>query len=78
MPALKKLSRAVKEAMQADGLNIAMNNEKAAWQIIFLAHIHTIPRFKGDGHKHFQKRPYKDALEMKNIAEKIIATIATL
>ena len=75
MPALKKLSRAVKEAMQADGLNIAMNNEKAAGQIIFHAHIHIIPRFEGDGHKHFEKRPYKNEAEMKNTAKKIRATI---
>ena len=76
MPALKKLSRAVKDAVDADGLNIAMNNEPAAGQIVLHAHIHIIPRFTTDGHRHFEKRPYKDAGEMNAVAEKIRTALA--
>ena len=75
MPALKKLARAVKEAVSADGLNIAMNNEPAAGQIILHAHIHIIPRFANDGHRHFEKRPYKSDEEMNEVAEKIRARL---
>ena len=71
MPALKKLSRAVKDAVSADGLNISMNNESAAGQIVPHAHIHIIPRFSDDGHRHFEKRPYKNDEEMNAVAEKI-------
>ena len=74
-PALKKLASAVKSAVRADGLNIAMNNESAAGQIIFHAHFHLIPRFEGDGHKHFEKRPYKNNEEMESIAQKIRAVL---
>ena len=43
----KKIAVAVKEGLVADGINIAMNNEKAAGQIVFHAHIHIIPRYVG-------------------------------
>ncbi len=76
MPALKKLARAVKEAVGADGLNVAMNNEPAAGQIILHAHIHIIPRFANDGHRHFEKRPYKNEEEMNAVAEKIKKALA--
>lgn len=71
IPALKKLSHAIKDAVHADGLNVAMNIEPAAGQIIFHAHIHIIPRFSSDGHRHFEKRPYKNDEEMNAVAEKI-------
>ncbi|MBI3019825.1 MAG: HIT family protein [Parcubacteria group bacterium] len=75
IPALKKLSHAVKDAVSADGLNIAMNIEPAAGQIVFHAHIHIIPRFSNDGHRHFEKRPYKSEEEMNAVAEKIRAQL---
>jgi len=46
--AVRKIAPAVKEAMHADGVNISMNNESAAGQIVFHAHIHIIPRFDRD------------------------------
>ncbi len=70
-PLVKKLAIAVKKAVSADGVNIGMNNDPAAGQIIFHAHFHVIPRFAADGHKHWRgKRPYKDG-EMDEVAEKI-------
>lgn len=41
----QKIAIAVKNALSADGVNIIMNNESAAHQIIFHAHIHIIPRY---------------------------------
>ncbi|OJI09627.1 MAG: HIT family protein [Candidatus Vogelbacteria bacterium CG10_big_fil_rev_8_21_14_0_10_49_38] len=48
-PVLQKLAGAVKSGAQADGLNVIWNNEPAAGQIIFHAHVHLVPRFVGDG-----------------------------
>lgn len=71
MPAVKKVSKAVFEGMGAAGLNITMNNERAAGQVIFHLHIHIIPRFEGDGLKVWtRKTPYKSG-EMEQVAEKI-------
>ena len=41
----QKIAIAIKNALSADGINIIMNNESAAHQIIFHAHIHIIPRY---------------------------------
>ncbi len=43
-----KVSKALKKAFQADGLNVVNNNLKAAYQEIFHYHIHLIPRYYGD------------------------------
>ena len=67
MGPLKKLARAIKDATNADGINITMNNEPAANQIVFQAHFHIIPRFEGDNMKH---KDFHDH-EMEKIAEKI-------
>jgi len=69
-PLLKKLSGAVKEATEAEGLNIGMNNGEAAGQVIFHAHIHIMPRIKGDGHQPWKKMTYQDG-QAKEVAEKI-------
>lgn len=44
----QKVALAQREALHAEGVNIVMNNEHAANQEIFHAHIHVIPRFTGD------------------------------
>lgn len=70
MKAVKQLSISIKKATSADGINIGMNNDRAAGQIIFHAHVHVIPRFEGDGHRHWQKKKISDD-QMTDIAEKI-------
>ncbi len=42
---LPKLARAVQKATGASGLNILNNNEEAAGQTVFHAHVHLIPRY---------------------------------
>ncbi len=67
----KKISLAVKEAVNADGVNIAMNNNHAAGQVVFHSHIHVIPRFSNDGFELWHgKRKYKEN-EMAEVADKI-------
>lgn len=71
MQTVKKISKAVKTAVSADGFNITMNNEPAAGQIVFHAHVHIIPRYKTDGLKVWHRKvPYKDA-EIREVGEKI-------
>lgn len=70
MNVAKKISIAVKKATNADGINISMNNEPAAGQLVFHVHIHVIPRFKNDGYKPWGKKEYKEG-EAEVVAEKI-------
>jgi len=69
-PLLKKLSVAIIKATKAKGLNIGMNNGEIAGQAIAHAHLHIMPRIKGDGHKLWRGKPYKEG-EAKKVAEKI-------
>jgi histidine triad (HIT) family protein len=58
-PMIKKIAVAVKEGVSADGINIGMNNGQPAGQLIGHAHVHIIPRFENDGHRHWKgKKPY--------------------
>lgn len=71
MTVVKKISVVIKSSLNADGINIEMNNDPVAGQIIFHTHIHIIPRFDGDGFKHWHGvRDYND-FEMTRVQEKI-------
>ena len=48
-PVVQKLAMAIKDGVKADGLNLGMNNEPAAGQLVFHAHVHLMPRFTNDG-----------------------------
>jgi len=71
MVVAKKHSIAVKSALNADGINIEMNNDGPAGQIIFHTHLHIIPRFEGDGFTHWHgAREYNEG-EADEVALKI-------
>lgn len=42
------IARALKDALNCDGLNIVQNNGEIAGQTIHHFHLHLIPRYKGD------------------------------
>ncbi|KKU81894.1 MAG: Histidine triad (HIT) protein [Parcubacteria group bacterium GW2011_GWA1_47_8] len=67
----KKISIAVKSALGADGINIEMNNEPDAGQVILHSHLHIIPRFQGDGFTYWHgARGYNEG-EADGVAQKI-------
>ena len=67
---IQKIAKAIKKGLNPDGINIISNNEPAAGQVIFHTHTHIVPRFTGDGFKHWQGTPYKNN-ETEEVAEKI-------
>ncbi len=67
---LQKVALAVKEGVKAEGINLGMNNEKAAGQYVFHAHFHIIPRFSHDGLKHWPNGKYSSG-EADSVAESI-------
>lgn len=67
---VKKIAEIVKKIMNADGINIGMNNLPAAGQVVFHSHIHVIPRFKNDGLNHWGNKEV-DPLEMQRIANEM-------
>jgi histidine triad (HIT) family protein len=66
----KMLAIAIKKAVNADGINLIMNNDPAAGQLVFHAHLHIVPRFAQDGFRHWSGKSY-GAGEMEAVAEKI-------
>ncbi|WP_432738714.1 HIT family protein [Maridesulfovibrio sp. FT414] len=62
---------AIVKATGADGLNIIMNNNEAAGQLVFHAHLHLIPRFRDDGFKHWAQSQYDNMDEARALAQKI-------
>lgn len=74
---IQMLTVAVKKSVGCEGINIGMNNERAAGQLVPHTHIHIIPRYLNDGFAHWKgKRPYEKG-EAEKVAEKIKGTITT-
>ncbi len=73
----QKMSVALKNALSADGVNLIMNNESAAGQLVFHAHVHIIPRENEDGLVSWPHKTYTDEEEAKSFAEKIRNTLSS-
>ena len=69
---VRMLTPIIMKATGAGGVNIMMNNEPTAGQIVFHAHVHIIPRHEDDGFRHWQGRAYKEG-EMTEVGERIRA-----
>ena len=76
MKTVQKVAHALMEGLSAEGVNIVVNNERAADQLVFRLHIHVIPRFPNDGveHWHSKERPQGEAA---GIAEKLRAELGS-
>lgn len=71
----QKLSLIVREAVNADGINIHINNEVAAGQEVMHSHIHIIPRHNDDGLEHWHGK-VTDQAELEKIREKMKEELA--
>lgn len=71
----QKIAVALKDTLGADGVNITMNNEPAAGQKVFHAHMHVIPRFTGDQVFETPKHTTYDDGEIDTVAETIRAAL---
>ena len=70
MEVVRKIAPSIKEASNANGLNIMMNNEQPAGQMVFHSHVHIIPRFENDDVPAWHGKEYAEG-EMAKMAEKI-------
>lgn len=75
METVRILAPKIKEALGADGINIMMNNDEAAGQMVYHTHVHIIPRFPHDGFKHWPGTPYEEG-KAGAVAERIRAQMA--
>ncbi len=49
MHAARVVARALRAALNADGMNLFQSSERAGGQVVFHFHFHLVPRFQGDG-----------------------------
>ena len=70
-PVIKKVSLAVQKGTGAQGINVMMNNEGSAGQLVDHAHMHIIPRFPGDGFEHWRPQEGFTESDFEQKMEKI-------
>lgn len=68
--ACQRMAKALKAGLGCDGVNLGMNNEKAAGQLVPHTHFHLIPRREGDGLTHWPGGKYAPG-EEQALIEKI-------
>jgi len=71
---VRKIAISIKKSIGAEGINIVMNNESPAGQIVFHAHVHVIPRYQNDNGYNGQSLKYSEE-QADLIAQKIIANL---
>ncbi len=71
----QRVARAIRGALQPDGLNLLQANGPAAFQSVPHVHMHLIPRWKGDGKGFDWKLVAGDRAEITAAADRIRAAI---
>lgn len=70
-----KVSRAIREASNCEGLNLVQSNGRVAGQDVFHFHMHLIPRFENDDIVLKWRAKRKDRNELNQMAKEIILKI---
>jgi histidine triad (HIT) family protein len=76
MKATVRVARAIKRALQPDGMNLVQSNERAASQEIFHFHVHVIPRWYGDGLRLARPLEVRRTMAIEEAADKIRREVA--
>ncbi len=67
----KKIEARQRQVLGNQGSNIIINSDPASGQEVPHLHIHVIPRFEGDGRKHFQDHDKYEEGEMKAFGDRL-------
>jgi histidine triad (HIT) family protein len=71
---VRRVAAAIEIATEAHGINMVMNNREHAGQVVDHAHVHLVPRYKGDGLTQWPHRSYEDG-EALAVADRIRAAL---
>ena len=74
--ALQAVGKAVMQTTGAHGINLGMNVNEAAGQLVFHAHYHLIPRFNDDGLELWPQTPAEDHEQLAKLAQSMRRSIA--
>jgi histidine triad (HIT) family protein len=76
MRATVQVAKAIKRALQPDGINLVQSNERAGGQEIFHFHVHVIPRWYGDGLRLARPPEVRRTMPIKEAAARIRSEMA--
>ena len=68
---VRRIARAVKKGVSAEGVTISQHNERAAGQDIFHLHVHVIPRYEGQKLPKFEEVKEAPRERLDDVAQKI-------
>lgn len=68
----KQIATAMKDAFEADGLNLVQNNGTVAGQSVFHFHMHMIPRYEGDQAMKLWTPGETDAEKLEELKEQVV------
>lgn len=71
-----RVARAIKRALQPDGMNLVQSNGRAASQEIFHFHVHIVPRWYGDGLRLARPPEVRRTMAIEEAADKIRCQVA--
>ena len=66
-----RVARAIKRALQPDGMNLVQSNERAGGQDVFHFHIHVIPRWYDDGLRLARPPEVRRTMPIEEAADRI-------
>ncbi len=75
MTGVQRVARAVRAALEPDGIVITQFNGAPAGQTVFHLHVHIIPRWAGEEPLRHAGGSPADAAELKGLAERIAARV---
>lgn len=75
MSAVPGLARAAMKAVEAPAFNLLINTGRESGQLVDHVHAHIIPRFDGDGYKHWVGKRYDDDAQATSVANAIRAAL---
>lgn len=75
---MQRVSSAIMKAVNAAGLNVMMNNHRAAGQLVDHAHFHLIPRHENDGLQLWPQSAYQSPEQMQDVASAIKTALKTV
>lgn len=78
MRVAQKISRVIEKELAVDGINLIMNNNEAARQEVWHAHLHVVPRLKDDNAYQDPTHVSPSAEEFLTVQEKIVEGLEEL